>query len=131
MYLLSITRTLRMLYGGSTYDTEIAKIIVSASTVDMLTNIFDLLNLDDKRYNCDYYEDRSTFQVKWAQNRRSLCKETINLNEFLIFSILSGKTQTFRPHVLRDIGLEAEPSARGRDSFADCAGPGVLLRAAR
>jgi len=61
MYLVSVTRALKMLYGA-TYNTEIAKIIVSASTVDMIKNIFDLLNLDDSCYNYDYYEDH-TYQV--------------------------------------------------------------------
>lgn len=48
-----------MLYGA-TYDTEIAKIIVLASTMDMIRNIFDLLNQDD---SSDYYEDCNAFQV--------------------------------------------------------------------
>ncbi|XP_011642127.1 serine-protein kinase ATM isoform X1 [Pogonomyrmex barbatus] len=61
IYLLSITRALGMLYGAI-YDVEIARIIVSASTVDMFKNIFDLLNLEDSRCNYEYYEERSTFQ---------------------------------------------------------------------
>lgn len=48
-----------MLYGA-TYDTEIAQMIVLTSTMDMIKNIFDLLNQDD---NCDYYENHNAFQV--------------------------------------------------------------------
>lgn len=51
-----------MLYGA-TYDTEIAKIIVSTSTEDMIRKIFDLMNLDDNYHNCNYYEDHNAFQV--------------------------------------------------------------------
>ncbi|EGI58185.1 Serine-protein kinase ATM, partial [Acromyrmex echinatior] len=66
IFLLRITRALRMLYGA-TYDTEIAKIIVSASTMDMIKNIFDLLNQDD---NCNYdcNEDPNTYQGRRKRN---------------------------------------------------------------
>jgi hypothetical protein len=73
----SVTRALKILYGA-TYDTEIAKIIVSASTVDMIKNLFDLMNQDD---NCDYYEDSNTYQVKGI--KRFLYNEGINFNERL------------------------------------------------
>lgn len=51
-----------MLYGA-TYDTEIAKIIVSASTENMIRKIFDLMNLDDNYHNYNYHEDHNAFQV--------------------------------------------------------------------
>lgn len=67
VYLLNVTRALNVLYGG-TYDANIARIIVSASTVNMLKNMFELLNMDDidvanYRRSCDYYED-GAFQVE-------------------------------------------------------------------
>lgn len=80
MYLLSVTRALRILYGA-TYDTEIAKIIVSASTVDMIRNIFDLMNLDDNYCNYDYYEDLSAYQV--IETKKFLRNEKIDFNERL------------------------------------------------
>ncbi|XP_024884976.1 serine-protein kinase ATM [Temnothorax curvispinosus] len=70
IYWLSVTRALKMLYG-TTYDTEIAKIIVLASTMDMIKNIFDLLNQDDK---CDHYEDHNAFQER--RKRSDMCLET-------------------------------------------------------
>ncbi|XP_019882077.2 serine-protein kinase ATM isoform X2 [Camponotus floridanus] len=62
-YLMNVTRALNVLYR-TPYDAEIAKIIVSASTVDMLKNIFDLLNLEDSRYNSDYHKEHDTFQTR-------------------------------------------------------------------
>ncbi|KYM98451.1 Serine-protein kinase ATM [Cyphomyrmex costatus] len=67
IFLLSVTGALRMLYGA-TYDTEIAKIIVSASTMDMIKNIFDLLNLDDNYYKYDYNEEPNTYQGRRKRN---------------------------------------------------------------
>ncbi|XP_011860130.1 PREDICTED: serine-protein kinase ATM isoform X2 [Vollenhovia emeryi] len=71
IYWLSVTRALKMLYGA-TYDTEIAKVIVLTTTMDMIKNIFDLLNQDD---NCRYYEDHNAFQ---GRHKRSIdmCLET-------------------------------------------------------
>lgn len=60
-YLRSIIRALNVLYG-MTYDADIAKIIVSTSTLDMLKNIFELLNLDDENYR-DYNKECSAYQV--------------------------------------------------------------------
>ncbi|EZA46432.1 hypothetical protein X777_00164 [Ooceraea biroi] len=62
MYLLNVTRALSELYG-TTYDADIAKMIVSASTLNMLQSVFDVLNFDDSR-NCDYYKEHNTFQVR-------------------------------------------------------------------
>ncbi|XP_012222718.1 serine-protein kinase ATM isoform X2 [Linepithema humile] len=61
-YLRSIIRALNVLYG-MTYDADIAKIIVSASTLDMLKNIFELLNLDDENYR-DYNKECSAYQER-------------------------------------------------------------------
>lgn len=74
-YLLSVTRALNVLYK-TTYDEDIAKIIVSASTVDMLKNIFDLLNLDTNRRKSDYHKEHDTFQVS---KTRILYSKEINL----------------------------------------------------
>lgn len=63
VYLLSVTRALSVLYGA-TYDAEIAKMIVSASTLDMLQNVFELLNFDDNRRSCDYYKEHDALQVR-------------------------------------------------------------------
>ncbi|XP_012534493.1 serine-protein kinase ATM isoform X2 [Monomorium pharaonis] len=79
VYLFSITKALRMLYGA-TYDTEIAKIIVSASTVDMIRNIFDLMNLDDNYCSYDYYEDNAQGRRRRSYNT---CLETSNPNPSL------------------------------------------------
>ncbi|XP_070172770.1 serine-protein kinase ATM [Polyergus mexicanus] len=72
-YLLSVTRALNVLYK-TTYDADIAKIIVSASTVDMLKNIFDLLNLDINCRKSDYHKEHDTFQKR----RKSSNSETSN-----------------------------------------------------
>lgn len=61
MYLRNIIRALNVLYG-MTYDTDIAEIIVSTSTLDMLKNIYKLLNFDDENY-CDYNKECNTYQV--------------------------------------------------------------------
>ncbi|KYQ49759.1 Serine-protein kinase ATM, partial [Trachymyrmex zeteki] len=66
MFLLNVTRALRIFYGA-TYDTEIAKIIVSASTMDMIKNIFELLNQNDN-YNYDCNEDSNTYQGRRKRN---------------------------------------------------------------
>lgn len=80
MFLLNVTRALRIFYGA-TYDTEIAKIIVSASTMDMIKNIFELLNQNDN-YNYDCNEDSNTYQVNEEINL-FLCNEEIVFNERL------------------------------------------------
>lgn len=71
LYLLSVIKALSMLYRG-TYNVNIRKIIVSASIVNMLKNIWDLLNVSDTdiadyRHGSDYYEEPGSYQ---AQRRR-------------------------------------------------------------
>lgn len=76
------------------YDADIAKIIVSASTVDMLKNIFDLLNLEDSRHNSDYHKEHDTFQVsKTRIIKKSIYVFNFNLRTILYFS---EKAQAFR-----------------------------------
>ncbi|KAL6424274.1 hypothetical protein ACFW04_009833 [Cataglyphis niger] len=72
-YLLSVTRALNVLYK-TTYHADVAKIIVSASTVDMLKNIFDLLNLDTNCCKSDYHKEHDTFQKR----HKSSSSETSN-----------------------------------------------------
>lgn len=78
-YLSSVTRALNVLYR-TTYDADIARIIVSASTVNMLKNIFDLLNLDDNRRKSDYHKKHDTFQVYKARERLCIVKKSICIN---------------------------------------------------
>ncbi|XP_020292169.1 serine-protein kinase ATM isoform X3 [Pseudomyrmex gracilis] len=70
-YLLSVTGALNVLYG-TTYDADVAEIIVSASTEKMLKNIFDLLNIDDNRnygsYNNAFQERRRRSSVYSAES---------------------------------------------------------------
>ncbi|XP_050594170.1 serine-protein kinase ATM isoform X2 [Bombus affinis] len=59
-YLFNVTKALNILYGTS-YDTDIAKIIVTSATLKMLENIFSLMNIEDNeisdyKTNRDYYD---------------------------------------------------------------------------
>lgn len=67
LYLQSVIKALSVLYGG-TYDTNIAKRIVSASTENMMKNIFELLNVNDIDVT-DYYEELGTY---YERRRRSV-----------------------------------------------------------
>lgn len=65
-YLCNITRALNVLYETS-YDRDVAKIIVSFASLEMLRNIFNLMNIEDNEiadYEAtkNYYEDYSSFQ---------------------------------------------------------------------
>lgn len=65
---MNVTKALNVLYRG-TYNADIARIIVSVSTENVLRNIFDLLNVDDAqitdyRRSCEYYEKHGAYQVK-------------------------------------------------------------------
>ncbi|XP_076687337.1 serine/threonine-protein kinase tefu isoform X2 [Andrena cerasifolii] len=67
-YLCNIIKALNVLYGTS-YDTDVAKIIVSFANLEMLKNIFNLMNIEDNKiadYETanNYYEDYSSFQSR-------------------------------------------------------------------
>ncbi|XP_029040439.2 serine-protein kinase ATM [Osmia bicornis bicornis] len=66
IYLCNVTKALNILYG-TLYDTDVAKIIVSSATSDMLKNIFSLMNIEDNeitdyKATNDCYEDYNSFQ---------------------------------------------------------------------
>ncbi|XP_012270271.1 serine-protein kinase ATM [Orussus abietinus] len=50
-YIMNILISLKTLYSGG-YDDEVAQVIVSATTKNMLRNVFDLVNVEE-----NYYED--------------------------------------------------------------------------
>ncbi|KAL0100932.1 hypothetical protein PUN28_019367 [Cardiocondyla obscurior] len=60
IFWLSVPRALKTLYGA-TYDKDIIKIIISATTMNMIRNIYDLLNQDD---NYNSYENYDVFQER-------------------------------------------------------------------
>ncbi|XP_012149187.1 serine/threonine-protein kinase tefu isoform X2 [Megachile rotundata] len=66
IYLCNVTKALNILYG-TLYDMDVAKIIVSSTTSDMLKKIFSLMNIEDheitdyKAVN-DCYDDYGSFQ---------------------------------------------------------------------
>lgn len=74
-YLYHVTKALNTLYGTS-YDIDVAKIIVSHATLDMLKNIFGLMNIEDNEIldygaSSDYY-DYGSYQSR----RKYLDKQT-------------------------------------------------------
>ncbi|OAD57559.1 Serine-protein kinase ATM [Eufriesea mexicana] len=65
-YLFNVTKALNILYETS-YDADVAKIIVTSATLDMLKNIFSLMNIEDSetidyKTNNDYYDDYESLQ---------------------------------------------------------------------
>ncbi|XP_011154175.2 serine-protein kinase ATM [Harpegnathos saltator] len=82
MYLLNVIKALSVLYGGA-YDANIAKIIVSASTVDVLKNIFDLLNVNDTditdyQRGSDYYEEPGTYHERRRRSNSEISSPLIS-----------------------------------------------------
>lgn len=66
IYLYNVTKALNTLYETS-YDIDVAKIIVTSATLDMLKNIFSLMNIEDHelidyKTNNDYYNDYESLQ---------------------------------------------------------------------
>ncbi|CAK9823884.1 Serine-protein kinase ATM [Anthophora retusa] len=76
-YLCNITKALNTLYGTS-YDTDVAKIIVSSATLNMLKNVFSFMNIEDNEIT-DYetsnycYDGYGSFQSR----RKYLDREII------------------------------------------------------
>ncbi|XP_043513638.1 serine-protein kinase ATM isoform X2 [Frieseomelitta varia] len=59
-YLLNVTKVLNILYETS-YDADVAEIIVTSTTLDMLKNIFNLMNIEDNEIRRKYL-DREVIQ---------------------------------------------------------------------
>ncbi|XP_076172316.1 serine/threonine-protein kinase tefu isoform X2 [Ptiloglossa arizonensis] len=81
IYLCNVTKALNVLYETS-YNTDVTKIIVSSATLDMLTNIFSLMNIEDNEiadYEAtkDYYNEYGTFQGR----RKYLDRKVLHTNQ--------------------------------------------------
>ncbi|XP_076752966.1 serine/threonine-protein kinase tefu isoform X2 [Xylocopa sonorina] len=88
-YLCNVTKALHILYKTS-YDTQVAGIIVSFATLDMLKNIFSLVNVADNdtidyEISNNYYDGYGSFQNRHKYLERenlekkecNFCKEGI------------------------------------------------------
>ncbi|XP_076247506.1 serine/threonine-protein kinase tefu [Calliopsis andreniformis] len=85
IYLCNITKALNVLYE-TLYDTDVAKLIISSATLEMLKNIFALMNIEDNEiadYEATnaYYDDYGSFHGKskdkeaFQRKRCNFCKE--------------------------------------------------------